>query len=177
MKIASLVFICVGFFVGPAQAASPVPSHGSDELHAAKDLALLQREISGRMAQIKSEVDLQAYLNSARGLPTPFDLLSPGSKRRFIESLVFTERGLGSFTYSDIRNELSLSEAYRLLALFGREATAASIRGIRVESEEDQLVFQAGAIGSRNLDYMDYWCRTTATCTRKLEDICVAPGC
>lgn len=75
-----------------------------------------------------------------------------------------------------IRTYAGVESADQLLALFGREATAASIRGIRVETDEDRMISKVSD-GLRNTDYMDYWCRTTSTCTRKLEDICVAPGC
>lgn len=175
MKIA-FVMILSGFMAFSAQAEGMDPGYQESALRDVEARALLQREISGKLAKIKSEADLQTYLASTRSMQTPFDLLSPGAKRRFLESLVFTPNGLGSFTYADIRNELTLSEAYQLLALFGREATAASIRGVRVESESDHMISKA-SVGIRNADYMDYWCRTTSTCTRKLEDICVAPGC
>lgn len=176
MKSAPLVLLLSALMAGSVHADSPRSPDDVAQLQDAERRALLQREIAGRLATIRSEADLHSYLASARTANSPLDLLSAGAKRRFLESLVFTPNGLGSFTYADIRNELTLSEAYRLLSLFGREATAASIRGIRVESEEDRMIAQASA-GLRNTDYMDYWCRTTSTCTRKLEDICVAPGC
>ena len=176
MKTASLFLLVSIALASPARADAPDLLDGVAQLDDANSRALMQREIAGRLARIKSEADLQSYLEANRTIPTPLDLLSPGAKRRFIDSLVFTRNGLGSFTYADIRNELTLSEAYQVLSLFGREATAASIRGIRIESEEDHLISRAAA-GLRNTDYMDYWCRTTSTCTRKLEDICVAPGC
>jgi hypothetical protein len=176
VKVSSIVLVCSGFLALSAQAGAPVAEGEAVQTLDAESRALLQREISNRMAKVKSEADLQSYITSTRGSRTPLDLLSPGAKQRFIDSLVFTPNGLGSFTYADIRNELTLSEAYQLLSLFGREATAASIRGIRIESEEDRMISQM-SVGIRNADYMDYWCRTTSTCTRKLEDICVAPGC
>lgn len=176
MKTVLMSLLLSGFVAGSAQADTTDASVNPAQLQDAESRAALQREISGKLARIKSEADLHAYLASMRAMQTPLDRLSPGAKRRFIDSLVFTPNGLGSFTYADIRNELTLSEAYQLLALFGREATAASIRGTRIESDEDRMIAKVSD-GLRNTDYMDYWCRTTSTCTRKLEDICVAPGC
>ncbi|WNH52103.1 hypothetical protein [Stenotrophomonas oahuensis] len=175
MKISYLAFACSVLF-GLSSSAGAHEEISSPSQAEGESRDLLQREISTHLAQIKNKEDLQVYLTSMRGIQTPLDTLSPGAKRRFIESLVFTDRGLASFTYVDIRNELTLSEAYKLLALFGREATAASIRGMRVENEADRLISQASAEAPLN-DYMDYWCRTTATCTKKLEDICVGPNC
>lgn len=58
-----------------------------------------------------------------------------GSKKRFVESLRFNEKGVTSFTYSDIEAELSASQAYRLLSLFGLESAISSMHKIRVDGE------------------------------------------
>lgn len=136
MKTVVLSLLLSAFVAGSAQAGTDGVPANPTQLQDAESRAALQREISGKLARIKNEGDLHAYLASARAMQTPLDLLSPGAKRRFIDSLVFTPNGLGSFTYADIRNELTLSEAYQLLALFGREATAASIAGIRIDAVE-----------------------------------------
>jgi hypothetical protein len=80
---------------------------------------------------------LEDYAANDASSVNPLAALSPRARRHFIASLRFGPQGLASFSTADLENELSVSEAYRLLALFGMQATVAVIPGLAVKTPED----------------------------------------
>lgn len=87
-----------------------------------------------------------------------------------------------SFRYSDIEAELSASQAYRLLSLFGLESKVSSMRKIRVDSEEDRAVSRAYPASAftpdrrQDGDHEDYACIGGHTCEESVGKICMS-GC
>ncbi|MFC6841050.1 hypothetical protein [Xanthomonas theicola] len=69
-------------------------------------LALDQRLIDQLTAPIKSRADLRGYL-AAVPADSPLRRLTPGARKRFIDSLVFSPSGLASYSYEDIASELT----------------------------------------------------------------------
>ncbi|HEX7840933.1 MAG TPA: hypothetical protein VF469_25825 [Kofleriaceae bacterium] len=76
------------------------------------------------IAQIRSDGDLEVYLKATPN--SPLDYMSPAMKQHFLNSLVFTERGLGSFTYKDLTN-LPSEQVHQILSLFGAESAGSLI--------------------------------------------------
>ncbi|MFL8003855.1 hypothetical protein [Xanthomonas vasicola] len=95
-------------------------------------------------APFRSTEQLDRYLANADA-SNPLALLSPASRKRFIQSLRFNASGVTTFTYTDIEAELSASQACRLLTLFGIQHTLASMRKIRIETQEDEKAMQSCA--------------------------------
>jgi hypothetical protein len=137
------------------------------------------------MAQIKSENDLQNYLQTQGFSQSPLDALSPPARQRFLTSLQFNERGLTSFEYRDLEEELSASQIYRILSLFGAQHDAAIMKHARVVSPVDQQILDSsfhtngfgglggfGGIG----DHSDYKCDrlNPHTCTSDINSICTS---
>ncbi|WP_080928053.1 hypothetical protein [Xanthomonas albilineans] len=134
-----------------------------------------------RTAPIHSAEGLTEYLAKADA-SSPINLLSPAARKRFVESLRFNVSGVTSFRYSDIEAELSASQAYRLLSLFGLESKVSSMRKIRVDSEEDRAVSRAypasAFIPGRGQDPdhedMDKTCRPNNTCVESAGSMCTS---
>ena len=101
-----------------------------------------QRAIDEARAPIKSYADLRNYL-AAEPSSSPLNRLSPVAKTRFLESLVFTERGLGGYSYEPLKGELTASQIYDVLSLFGAQATTRLIKGATVKNETDRLIMQS----------------------------------
>ncbi|MDT9000812.1 hypothetical protein RQP53_16160 [Paucibacter sp. APW11] len=145
-----------------------------------------QIELQRQLAPIKSAQDLTEYLN--RKLPdSPLNKLSPAARKRFIESLRFNEKGLTTFQYTDLESELSVSEIYQVLSLFGVQHYAAGIRGARISSPTDRLISNANfcapylapalsqATPARGLcDHDNYQCIGRATCESSGGRICTS---
>src|ERR1700761_46347 len=92
-----------------------------------------------QFAPIHSMLDVNKSL-TAKVTGTPLDKLSPGAKQRFLNSLTFNANGITGFNYSDLERELSASDVYQVLSLFGVQHLAPMVRGARVESQTDSLI-------------------------------------
>lgn len=101
---------------------------------------LHQRELASLGAQIRSHSDLQVFMSDERLRAKTLNDLSKDAQTRFIDSLSFNAGGLTSFYYQDIEDELSASQAYQLLALFGAQSTVGSMTEIRVNSALDRHI-------------------------------------
>ncbi|SHL81931.1 hypothetical protein [Rhodanobacter sp. OK091] len=73
---------------------------------------------------ITTRAELDVYLRDTPSANSPLSWLTPGAQRRFLDSLVFQERGLGGMNLEDLRYELTRQRAYVLLQLFGAQSYA-----------------------------------------------------
>lgn len=140
---------------------------------------LLERDLANELALIKSQADLARYIASSKGAATPLSALSPGGKQRFLQSLRFSDKGLASFDYRDIQSELTATQAYRLLALFGVERSTSTIRGLKLQTRADELIMlqNSPAMSLRMTDYPDKWCESRATCSFAVGKTCIGANC
>lgn len=76
---------------------------------------------------LRSRAELDAWLQGQR-LPTPLDALPPLARRRFLDSLVFGENGLGGYAFDDLVMELTPSQAAKILALFGLDPASSRLQ-------------------------------------------------
>lgn len=119
------------------------------------------------VSQILSAQDLDIYLRTTPN--SPLDRLSSEAKQLFIDSLVFTENGLGSFRYVDLA-ALSPTEIYQILSLFGVERTTSLVTKAPVSSGIAKPVIQQSAPA----DHVGYWCSGRATCSESASQICMS---
>ena len=98
--------------------------------------------------------------------------LSDAGRQRFLDSLVFTENGLGGFNYADLETELSAKEIYRILSLFGVQRTTTLIKGAKILDKTDKAIMDAP--DSLMLDHQNYECSKRATCSMSAHDICTS---
>lgn len=126
------------------------------------------RDLLLSLAPIKSKGDLAKYLQKILKSGSDLDLLSPGAKGRFIDSLVFNEKGLAGFRYDDLEAELSASEIYGIMSLFGAQHTVPLMDKARAPNKTDQAVmmFFSGE-DSISKDYEGYECVSRANCARR----------
>ncbi|HEX6096537.1 MAG TPA: hypothetical protein VF432_09455 [Thermoanaerobaculia bacterium] len=144
-----------------------------------QDVALERgRELAFLLAPIQTAEDLDRYLAELQQNPearSPLNLLSPAARERFLNSLVFTDRGLGGYHYGDLQAQLTASQIYRLLSLFGAQHTTPLLKGARIESRADQLIMEHEvAPDNAPADYKDMECVSRATCGPHLTYICMS---
>jgi hypothetical protein len=135
------------------------------------------RELAFLLAPIKTKEDLDRYLEELRQNPearSPLNLLSPAAHDRFLNSLVFTEQGLGGYQYDDLQAQLTASQIYRLLTLFGAQHTTPLIKGARIENRADQIIMGNEFAPEQPTDYKDMECVSHATCGPRLTYICLS---
>jgi hypothetical protein len=68
---------------------------------------------------IRSRAQLDAWLRSHAGAPTPLDRMPAGARARFLASLRFGSKGLRGFGTEDLGATLASAEIRAVLALFG----------------------------------------------------------
>lgn len=100
-----------------------------------KTQKIWQNQIDTNFAEIKSEQDTQKL-----DLNNVWWLLSEEAKVSFLDSLVFNEKGLVGFKYSAIESELSVSEIYSLLSMFGAQRLASLMTDARIDNELDVMI-------------------------------------
>ncbi|HGM6069723.1 TPA: hypothetical protein ACKP39_003444 [Stenotrophomonas maltophilia] len=136
---------------------------------------LSERDVSLRFAPINSLAQLDAHL-AFRSPESPLMLLSDNARKTFVDSLVFTHVGLAGFSYEPIVRELSTSEAYRLLSLFGAQRTIAVLPPLRRDSTLDDVVSKSVSLNPVVEDHPGYACTGRATCSSFINSICMS-GC
>ncbi|MCC4588966.1 hypothetical protein LL962_17980 [Xanthomonas sp. NCPPB 1067] len=151
------------------------------------DASIDQRLLDQEVAPIRSRAELREYL---RVMPaqSPLLLLSYSSRERFLNSLVFSENGLASYSYEDLVAQLNALDAYKVLSLFGQQATVKLIPGLRQTDGFSQAIMAPadsthlisrgyGPTASKEPDYPDYACVAKATCGQSMGKICIGANC
>lgn len=177
---AALFVLVVATAIDTDAAARPRGSDGGPQVASSESSNLLgeyvrdeaaRRELSYVLAPVKSAADLAAYVATTPKNVSPLERLSPAAKNRFLKGLVFNERGLAGFDYSDLQAELSATEIYQVLRLFGAEHTASLIRDARTESHSDRIITRMMLPPE---DHEGYKCSSRATCSSWPSSICMS---
>lgn len=144
----------------------------------------LQRRINFELAEIKTK---EALIEKSKNNPT-LNQLSQSALDRFVESSKFNKSGLVSFNYLTLESELTPTQIYKLLSLFGKQHVTYLMSNARVESAVDALILNSapydivksisdpGVAPDIPNDYKDYRCVSRATCEYSLRHICMS-GC
>lgn len=143
---------------------------------AGKRSEMRQRELAFLAAPIKSQSDLQEFRASSYFKQSPFKKLSADGQRRFFDSLTFNETGLTSFDYKDMEAELTVSQAYQILSLFGSQSAVRTMSELRVVSALDREIMATVAPSIQMADHKGYACESHATCVQNESRICMT-GC
>ena len=152
------------------------PINAQDASRLLREQALMDQDIALSLAPIRSTTQLQQHLQG-NGRHSPLAALTPGGQKRFLASLQFNEKGITSFSYDDLQAELSASQIYQVLSLFGVQHTTSFMKNARVVTPTDQALLQPlGTTGplcpSQPCDYDQYECEKRGTCAAAFNKIC-----
>lgn len=177
MKLLALTLVISMIFVGTLLAEDQ-STPNADVGKIVRQQAMLDQDIALELAPIKSSAELQQHMMSA-GMNSPLSWLSTPARKRFIASLRFNEKGITSFKYEDLQAELTASQIYQVLSLFGAQHTVAMMRNARVESPIDEQIMKPLTdpsdvlCPSQPCDYEGYECAKKATCATNINTICM----
>lgn len=118
------------------------PPDAIDILTPSEEKILSNRQMAIRFAPIRSKEDLDSYLEASINTSNSFDSLSTLARQRFLDSLVFTPKGLSSFQTTDLKYELTPTEIYKILYLFGMQHLVPKMDGARIETRVDEVLMQ-----------------------------------
>lgn len=142
-----------------------------------------QKMIAWAFASVKNTHELAGELAKE---DSPLNKFSEGAKARFVESIVFRRNGLGGFYYGDLEDELTPTEIYNVLSLFGAQDIVSHFTGARIVTSSDLLLMSPpnyidnndgelyGYYGPTGPDYMGYKCISRATCSIAERMICMS---
>ena len=169
MSKATLVSIAATALVLLFSQANAANSHRVDAAH---DEAALRSLVAYGTAEIRSREDLVDHLQR-RGSRSPIAALRPAARKRFMESLAFNENGLTQYRYDVLRENLTASQSYRILKLFGAEGSGSFLRTSRLETDLD------AAIASLRMmdDHQKAKCVSPHNCQRGWVDFICMSGC
>lgn len=95
-------------------------------------------------APVRSLKDLKAHL-LLQGNSSPLALLPEQKKQEFIDQLTFNENGLTGYRYSILEKELTPSQIYTILSLFGVQRHISVFRGAKISTKADAQLLRSGA--------------------------------
>lgn len=105
---------------------------------------------------------MKNYLATTPIENTPLGVLPEIEREIFINSLVFTRRGLASFDYSVFSYGPTATEVYNILALFGSQSTTPFLPGLTIASEADNSIMRVAEFMQLNAQLLDHQCRWNA---------------
>lgn len=116
-----------------AMSLTTTANAASDQELAAATLAMEQEQqtIDLAAAVIRSQSDLQNYLLTTTN--SALHRVPASARQMFIDSLMFTPHGLGSYSYIPLQS-LSVTEIHQILSLFGVQTSLEAIPGLRARS-------------------------------------------
>jgi hypothetical protein len=139
-------------------------------------LSRQQQELDFFAAPIKTAADAKRIAAFADA--TPLAALPEKTRIKFLERLRFTDRGLASYDYSFLTQNLSASQVYEILAMFGRQRDIVLIPSLSVENEIDQslinLIKLQAANKCNNGDRVGMECTRPGNCKRSTGNICTS---
>lgn len=182
MRKLFVTVLAVCMFSSATAAESQAQTPASTQSVSANEIASLlqdqakeRRIVALRLAPIKSDKDLHAYIQN-NNKSSPLSALTSGARQRFIKSLTFNEHGLTSFQYTDLEAELTPSQIYQILSLFGAQDVTPLLENARIANSLDSEIM--GKTGDGIIvplgDHMDYQCVGRATCELSANRICMS---
>lgn len=125
-------------------------------------------EINQLLAPIKSSQNLEAFNKEE----SPLNALPKEARQDFLDSLTFNERGLTGFNYHILETQLSPSQIYKILALFGSQHLTPKFQQAEATTPLDHLLLEQDFIPYG--DHLNYECISRATCAYAQQRICMS---
>lgn len=137
MKTAIKAFVLLLCFASSAAYAAPE----TDVVATKRILEQEQQAIDVASAVIRSRHELNQFLTANHA--SPLHAMSSSAREQFFDSLVFTDRGLGSYSYEPLVSSLSVTEIHRILSLFGVQSSMEAIPGLHASNGAERLMLRA----------------------------------
>lgn len=144
-KLIALTLILFTTLSAHAQSQSIMTDIDIIDINMIDELLLVQEDVNLALAPIKTKSDFDKYIKK---IPkdSPINLLPGRDRMLFLSSLRFSDKGLASFDYQTLVDNLNVTEAFMVLSLFGQQHLVAKIGGLKIQSNVDKdILFINGA--------------------------------
>lgn len=141
---------------------------------------MLRHDLDFLVAPIKSQADLKRHLNAVESFEatSPLTRLSRDARHEFVASVTFNDKGITGYRTDTLEKELTVSQIYQVLSLFGQQRNTSIFKNSRIDSELDREIMNMYKSDSSKScdagDYEGYKCESRGTCTRALGKICTS---
>ena len=88
--------------------------------------------------RIESQQEWEAHVVDIARNCSPLAAFTPFARKQFVRRVQFNERGFAGLKFDVLEQELTLSQAYRVLALLGAEGYVRFMANIRIETALDR---------------------------------------
>ncbi len=134
-------------------------------------------------APIRTRHELNEHLR-IQSNTSPLSALSSRARESFLKKITFRDEDgvITSYSYEELEWELTATEAYKILALFGQQHIASLLTRLRVETLLDNEIISGNFPGAVSeyaplgQPHRDYRCESRATCSYSPNRICL-PSC
>ena len=144
----------------------------------------IEKDLQFLTAQIKTQHDLNQHILSSgnKKSNSPLNYLSRSGQKNFVSSITFNEKGITGYRYDILEKELTLSQIYEILALFGQQHNIEYMEAAKVETDFDMEIknlIQSRREYNANIkcgssDHKGYQCTARATCSSSYTRICMS---
>lgn len=107
------------------------------------------------MAAIKSPEELTSYMLTTPLQKSPLYFLSKAGRQSFLDSLTFNSNGVTGFRFGPLEEELTPTQIFQVLSLFGAQDMTRSFKRARVKTVTDQKLLKGE--GYSTSEYDDVW--------------------
>lgn len=159
-----------------------VLNDGVEAFYTPVSLSDLRVQLNLEGALVRSPGDLSRHLQDFAEGDSPLDQLSARGQSEFLGSLQFGPSGVASMRTDVLERELTPTQSYAILELFGWQEAAPTLRHSKVKTELDaqlnSFCESMSIFGScDDGPYVPGQCMSTATCTGSGLGQCYPPGC
>lgn len=158
--------------------ADPPPLAAKGEAKAPLKVSADELHADWQQAPIQSYSDLYDHIRAMPENNSPLNQLSEGALAAFLDSVVITEKGLGSFNPPPLQAELSSKEITAVLSLFGAQRLAPLLT--RTDMQSTQVVNTTNSksdVQPSACTINNYKCEVPATCVSFFGAICIYCNC
>lgn len=142
-RVAALLVVVACLLLPPATAREAMPP---SPVELGAEVAVRQAQIDAAVAPIRSRADLARHLQTRRD--SPLQRMAPMDRARFIEGLVFTEKGLASYSFLPMEGRLSVTETFRILALFGAQGSIGSVSTLPPVNAAERAMLESSSLSA-----------------------------
>ncbi len=154
ISIALALLIALNGAATAAHSAAAVRSQASGSTEPPQ-ATLAHRQKNVVMAPIKSKAELADYIALTPASKSPLNKLSKASRQIFLDSLTFNEEGVTGFRFRQLEEELTPTEIFKLLSLFGLQDMTRSFKRAKVKTPADRRLLDGE--GYSTSEYDDVW--------------------
>lgn len=135
------------------------------------------------VAPISNEAELVEYIANTDPRNNPLNLLSEGALKVFLGTLSFGPEGLASYNGAVLEEELTPTESYAVLELFGFQESVSALENHTARTDIDRMIKWFGSCQEKNgakceeNGYVNGFCLGQGTCAHDDNFTCHPPSC